>query len=242
MVAAVVTAAIVTSGALSATAGGGAPAQPREVVMAHADDRLPSITAADWVTYADHVVVVNAVSEQRLPPAQIEIERGEGLIGRRVDLQVKEVLWSRDGAPHPAPQSWAYNASGFTFNDGDTSALSPVALEGRPRIEAGHQYILAIVWEDARCSEGDEPEPGRWLGLGEGSELPYDGDVIGQGEHEGRLQTVEGARTLAGAAGPDVGIEEELVGQNAAALAATLKTATPGQRQQPKAPAENSCP
>ncbi|MBF8188531.1 hypothetical protein ITP53_22950 [Nonomuraea sp. K274] len=241
MVAAVVTAAVVTSGASGSAIAGGAPAQPREVVVAHGDDRLPSTTAADWVTYADHVVVVTAVSEQRLPPAQIELERGEGLVGRTVDLKVKEVLWSRDGAPHPAPQSWVYNGAGFTFSDGDTSNFSPVALDERPRIEAGHQYILAIVWEDAHCSEGDKPEPGRWLGLGEGSELPYDGDVIGQGEYEGQIQTVEGARTLAEDAGLDVGLEEEMVGEGAAALAAKLKVATPGERQQPKAPATTSC-
>jgi hypothetical protein len=35
-------------------------------MVAEGDDRLPSTTASDWVTYADHVVVATAASEHRL--------------------------------------------------------------------------------------------------------------------------------------------------------------------------------
>ncbi|MEV6158770.1 hypothetical protein AB0L53_51435 [Nonomuraea sp. NPDC052129] len=235
-----VTATAAMSGSMGAAAGGSA-AQPYKMVMAEADDRLPSVTATDWVTYADHVVVVSAASEQRLQPTQTELERGEGLIGRAVDLRVKEVVWSREGAPKPAPDGWTYNAAGFAFNDGNVTEAVPMAVHDRPRIEAGHDYIMAIVWEEARCSDGDEPEPGKWWGLGEGSEVPYDGSVIGQGEQEGQVQTVADARTLAAQAGPNTGVEEEMAGDNAAALAARLKATAPGEKRVEAEAAQTSC-
>ncbi|MEV6030196.1 hypothetical protein AB0L65_03550 [Nonomuraea sp. NPDC052116] len=218
-----------------------ASAQRRPVELTEADDRLPSTTATDWVTYADHVVVVNAASEQTIPPNQTDVERGEGLIGRKVSLEVKNVLWSREGAAQPAPKEWEYYATGWTFTNRDVNNPTVLAGEGRPRIEPGHQYILAIAWEGPRCAEGDAPEPGRWMGLGEGSELPFDGDVIGQGEMEGRTQSVAEARTAAAEADPNIGLEEEMVGNNADALAAKLKATPPGERQQFGPQATASC-
>jgi hypothetical protein len=203
------------------------------VVLGHGDDRLPNATAADWVTYADYVVVVSATSERALPPARTETERGEGVIGRKVGLEVKQVLWSRKGAAQPAPRSWEYNASGWVFSDGKPEDPAPFALEDRPRIESGHQYVLAITWEGPRCSPGDTPEPARWMGLGGGSELPFDGAVIGQGENEGQAQTVTEARTEAAAAGSVAELKDELAGQGASDLVAKLATATPGERQVP---------
>jgi hypothetical protein len=230
VVAGVVATAVFSGGGTQAQAR---PAQqPRQVVMGSAEDHLPSTTAADWVTYADHVVVVAATSEQLLPPGRSEVERGEGLLGRTVRLEVKQVLWSREGAPQPAPGSWDFQAAGAVFTDGQADRPTPMALHDRPRVEAGHQYVMAIAWEAAQCSPGDEPRPAGWVGLGEGSELPFDGGVIGQGESEGRTQSADQARRLAAEeAGPAAGIEEELAGADAAALTAKLKAATPGQRQ-----------
>ena len=111
------------------------------ILMADGDDRLPSITATDWVTYADHVVVVTAASERRLPISPTDAQRGEGLIGRTVTMKV---LWSRKDAANPAPTSWTYNAAGFAFAKGDPAAV-PMALHDRPRMEVGHQYILVIA-------------------------------------------------------------------------------------------------
>ncbi|WP_433515948.1 hypothetical protein ACQP2T_10425 [Nonomuraea sp. CA-143628] len=224
-------AALTVAGVATVNAADRAPA-PRQVVMADGDDRLPSITATDWVTYADHVVVVSATSEETIPPAQIEIERGEGLIGRKVNLEVKKVLWSREDAAQPAPKEWQYNASGWTFTEGNLNSPTPTAIYDRPRIEPGHQYILAITWEGQHCAEGDTPEPAKWMGLGEGSELPFDGDVIGQGEEEGHAQSAAEARTLAADAGPNTGLEEEMAGNSADALVAKLKATQPGERQQ----------
>jgi hypothetical protein len=240
--AALVAGATVLGATASGSTASGAGARPeRQVVMAHGDDRLPSVTATDWVTYADHVVVVTAASERISEPAQTDLQRGEGLLGRTVRLQVEDVLWSRDGAPQPAPESWDYSAAGSVFTDGAVAEPVPMALHDRPRVEVGHRYIMAIVWERARCSPGDAPEPARWMGLGEGSELPFDGGVIGQGELEGTTRTATQARALAAEPAADRGLEEELAGGGARALAERLKTTKPGVRAPSAAQAIATC-
>jgi hypothetical protein len=75
------------------------------------------------------------------------------------------------------------------------------------------------------------------MGLGEGSELPFDGDVIGQGENQGQPQSATDARTRAAEDGPSGGLEDELAGKGASELTAKLKTAKAGTRQLPPQPA-----
>ncbi|HEY1094652.1 MAG TPA: hypothetical protein VGE61_08100 [Glycomyces sp.] len=213
------------------------------VVLAHGSDHLPSVTAADWVTYADHVIVVEAVAEQAIEPSAEELERGEGIIGRTVTLAVEDVLWSRDGAPQAAPASWEFSAAGWTFTEGDLEGAREMALADFPRVEVGHQYVMAIRWEPAVCTEGGDSLPAQWRGLGEGSEIPFDEGTLGNGESEG---TVQDARAFA--ADVDVhlddGVEELLVGQGADALVAALANAKPDTAAQAEAQtlaAVNSC-
>lgn len=219
---------------VAASGSTGTPAAARpSVLLADGDDRLPSGTAADWVTYADHVVVVKVTSERTLPPNRTETERGEGMIGRKVGLQVQKVLWSRKGAAQPAPTSWEYNAAGWAFANGKLEDRTKVALHDRPRMETGHQYVIALAWDGPRCSPDEAPEAGRWMGLGEGSELPFDGGVIGAGENEGAVQTVAEARTTAAEAGAVADLEDQLAGKTAAELVTRLKSATPEVKQLP---------
>jgi hypothetical protein len=214
-----------------AIAGLAAPGSPEtalaepHVVMVEGADHLPSEAAADWVTYADHVVVVSAVAEATVPPTQLELDRGEGLIGRTVTLEISEVLWSREGAPMAAPTTWEYAAIGAQFIDGDTTAPLEMALHERPRVEVGHTYVMAIRWEVERCEEG-ETEPAQWRGLGEGSEIPFDDAVLGNGELEGDIQS---AQQFAAAAAEEtvIGLEEQVAGQTVDALVSELEAATP---------------
>ncbi|MEU5155305.1 hypothetical protein [Glycomyces sp. NPDC021274] len=193
--------------------------------MVEGVDHLPSETAADWVTYADHVVVVSAVSEVSVPPSQTELDRGEGIIGRTVTLEVSEVLWSRDGTLVAPPATWDYSAIGAQFTEGNTSEPFEMALHERPRVEVGHSYVMAIRWEPERCEDG-ESEPAQWRGLGEGSEIPYDDGVLGNGELEGEIQSPQQfAATEENVAFG--GLEEQVAGQSADALVAELETATP---------------
>ncbi|MBT2440912.1 hypothetical protein J7E93_12470 [Streptomyces sp. ISL-36] len=244
--AAAVTATVLTAtNLMNATSNGPAVGQHRPgdgVVLGEAADHLPSTTAVDWVTYADHVVVVSAVAERRIPPSRQELDRGEGVIGRQVTLKIDKVLWSRDGAARPAPKTWDYNAFGWQFTGGAVDAPRKMAMHERPRVEPGHSYIMAMVWEEARCAPGDAPEPARWRGLGEGSEIPYDAGIIGNGELEGRTHKTAKARkapapaqasaSAAGVNAADAALEERLAGQAADLLAAELKAARPTAKKQ----------
>jgi hypothetical protein len=218
-------------------------AASEEVLLGEGTDNLPSVTASDWVTYADHVIVVEAVSEASIPPSAEEIERGEGVIGRTVALTVEDVLWSREGAPRAAPASWNYSALGWHFTDGDTADPVKLALSEFPRVEVGHQYVMAIRWQAALCDEDGEYAPALWLGLGEGSEIPYDDGILGNGESEGTVQTAA-AFAAAAEEEPDQGIEELLAGQGADAIVSALAAATPDTAAQSEAEAfsvMNSC-
>src|SRR5262245_37644388 len=69
-------------GALRHDTEAGAP----PVAVVHGDDRLPSTTAADWVTYADHVLVVTPLSETASKPSKEDTARKEGVTDRLLQL------------------------------------------------------------------------------------------------------------------------------------------------------------
>jgi hypothetical protein len=213
------------------------------VMLGHGSDHLPSVTAADWVTYADHVVVVEALSEEALAPTAEDLERGEGIIGRTVALSIEEVLWSREGAAVAAPATWEYSGLGWHFDEGDVTDTVEMALHDLPRVEVGHRYVMAIRWEKAVCDEDGEYTRAQWRGLGEGSEIPYDDDTIGNGESEG---TVQDAAAFAADAEEeaDQGVEELLAGQDADAIVTALNSAVPDTAAQTELAAfdaETSC-
>ncbi|MFC8660738.1 hypothetical protein [Streptomyces sp. NPDC057199] len=208
------------------------------IIIAHGADNLPSRTASDWVTYADHVVAVTATAEKETPPAQSELDRGEGLIGRAVTLRIDQVVWSRADAPKAAPSTWVRPSMGWQFTDGDINNRVTVAKADSPRIQAGHSYTIAIVWEENPCS----PEGGRWRGLGAGSTVPYDNNRIGEGELEGRERTAEQARQVLDEGGPNIGLKDEMAGKDTAHLASALMAAEPDEsRQFAQEPAADTC-
>lgn len=244
----VIAAASVTGIAVAAFATSATPldtqaaAEPG-VMLGHGSDHLPSVTATDWVTYADHVIVVEALSEEALAPTAEDLERGEGIIGRTVTLAIEDVLWSREGATVAAPATWEYSGLGWHFAEGDVTDTVEMALHGLPRVEVGHQYVMAIRWEKAVCDEDGEYTRAQWRGLGEGSEIPYDDDTIGNGESEG---TVQDAAAFAADAEDEVhqGVEELLAGQSADAIVTALNSAVPDTAAQTESAAfaaETSC-
>ncbi|MCG0288031.1 hypothetical protein [Streptomyces sp. PSAA01] len=204
-----------------------ATARTEDVIVGQGADHLPNRSASDWVTYADHVVVVSATGEKEIAPTQQEVERGEGTVGLTVALTVDKVVWSRPDAHRPAPDTWEYSAMGWQFQGGDTGNRTKMALVDQPRVEPGHRYVMAIRWEAATCSPGDDPEPAQRRGLGEGSEVPFDAGVIGQGELEGRSRTAAQARSAKLEAGDDAGLEDQVAGRGEDALVQELKAAQP---------------
>lgn len=195
-------------------------------VVADGSDRLPNQSASDWVTYADHVVVVRATSETALDPDKDDQENGEGYIPREVTLQVEEVAWSRNDATKAAPKdSFTWDAFGWSWQDGKRIPMAP---ESAPRIEVGHTYIMAIVWQPAVDEDGDKMAA-HWDGLGADSTLPYDGNVIGQGESEGAVQSTppEPAPTD----DPNYSLEDAMSGKTVDDLVAELNKAKPEPRE-----------
>lgn len=197
----------------------------------HGADRRPDTTASDWVTYADYVVVVTPVSDTELPPTAIEVERGEGLILRKLELRVDEVLWRRPGRVAAAPETFTWTAHGWQFSDNDPANRVEMAARDEPRVETGHSYVMAIVHTPARCSPGDF-SPAGWRGLGTDSIIPFDGGVLGQGEEEGETRSAAASRAKVKPDEPNFSLEDRVVGTSKTNLRGLLERAKPTPAQQ----------
>ncbi|WP_304455137.1 hypothetical protein [Nocardiopsis sp. YSL2] len=184
-------------------------------------------TARDWVTNADHVILARAVDEQIHEPEPIEVERGEGMIGRTVSLDVQRVLWSAPAPARPAPETYEYPAWGFVFNGG-VDNLTPIGTQDEPRVEVGHDYVIAIDWEEARCTPGDEPQPAMWMGLDNNSVVPADDGVVGNGESGGRVASAQERRSSSEPVLRGEGtFEGRMMGNSVGALARELARTEP---------------
>ncbi|BBH67708.1 hypothetical protein ACTI_43930 [Actinoplanes sp. OR16] len=198
------------------------PAATEEIRLGEGRDRRGSLTAEDWATYADHVVVFTVANESRVSPSKKEIERGEGMVGRTVQVTVSKVLWSAPDAPQKAPRSLTMPAPGWVFNNNEDKAGEvKFGISGAPRLEKGHSYIKAIEWTDDPCSS--DPNVGTWEGLGAGGTLPYEQGVLGVGEFEGRVQTLDVAK--ARFKSDHAPLRQQVVGASTESLVAALKAA-----------------
>ncbi|MFD5315238.1 hypothetical protein [Streptomyces sp. NPDC127098] len=184
---------------------------------AGASERLPSWSATDWVSYADHVVVGALSSEREIAASEEELAAGEGYIGRSGTLDIRDVLWSRTGA-QPAPASGlSLSLVGWTFGGDDRQRM---AMAGVPRIETGHTYILTLAY----ASEG-------WELLGSGAILPYDEGVIGNGESAGTVRNADEAQAELAEAEWDLAtehsVEFQVTGHDGGTLVGLLASAEP---------------
>lgn len=169
------------------------------VIIADGRDAVPSRTLEDWVSYGDHTVIVNVASETEIPATAEEVTAGEGYIGRTVNMQIDQTVWSRTGAP-ALPSTITMAVDGWSFQ-GQTR--TPIAREEGSRLEPGHTYILSL----ALLADGS------WTAAGSGAALPYDGSVVGAGEFRGMTMNQaefsaaideEGTSAAEGVAGTDV--------------------------------------
>lgn len=193
-----------------------------EVVVASGADRYPNSTAADWTTYADHVVVGSVVSERRLPPTTVEVERGEGLIVRRLSISVERVLWSAPGLKSSAPSSFDWPALGWKFNTDPTYEETLMTGEHQPRLELGGTYVFALDRPSQYCSNTPSGAP-QWRGLGASSILPISRGIIGAGEFESRKVTPQEAKLEWAEVGAD--LPASVAGEDLTALASALSRA-----------------
>lgn len=198
-----------------------------DVLLGEGRDRTASQTADDWATYADHLLVVTVVDEVRHKPSRTETERGEGMIGRTAKLRVDKVLWSAPDAPQPAPAALSLSAAGWVFNNNEGRAGTvKFALKHSSRLDKGYTYVKAVEWIDDPCS--DDPKLGKWEGLGSGDTIPFDRGVLGAGEFEGRVHTLDEARTKLRTEGSGArSLRDQMVGSSVDKLIASVKTAQP---------------
>ncbi|WP_432014391.1 hypothetical protein [Streptomyces cucumeris] len=154
-----------------------------------------------------------------------EQQNDEGFMPRELTVRIDEVVWSNPKASSSPPTVGATmlrHAGGWTVHDGERT---PWVDPDRPMLQPGHSYLEA-VFKETRGPDGTEIPPS-WKGLGEGSKLPYDDGVIGNGETEGRAVAPAKYRTIEDEPGPAT-LEEQLAGKSATALATALDAAAPG--------------
>lgn len=206
------------------------------VQLGQGRDRTGSRTAQHWVSAAEHVAVVSVLSEVRGQPSSAELGRGEGLIGREIDARLDQVVWSAAKAFPKAPATIRLQAVGWVFNNNDGLGERRFALEGSPRLEPGHSYVVALDWVDDPCLE--DPAEGAWALLGGGGIIPADGGVLGAGEFEGTVFTVDEARKAWRKTNPTIaGLRDQVVGSEVGALVDRLESATPRPARPDEGPA-----
>ena len=86
--------------------------------------------------------------------------------------------------------------------------------------------MVTFVWEPPRCYEGDGRIPGRWVGLGAGSALPFDGETIGAGEFAGEVRDLDEAEEYAVTLSVD-SVAAQVTGERLDSLRTLLADAEP---------------
>lgn len=123
--------------AVVACGGGGSPEDSAAVRASNASSVLPYGTLTDWVSYGQQVSVVTVLSEQEISPEAEVLERGEGYIGRSVELAIGETIWTAPGVARIEGtievRDW-----GWTLRDGERIPIMP-------RMEPGKQYLAPLA-------------------------------------------------------------------------------------------------
>jgi hypothetical protein len=195
---------------------------PPAVAVIDGKPRTASETAEDWATYADHVLVVTVTDEVR---GQAGSKNDGGMVGRTATLKSQKVLWSAPDAPRQAPETVDLQVAGWFLNH-ETGSQRAWSLADTSRLEPGHTYVLALEWIDDPCSE--DPIDGSWEPLGPGGAIPYEDEVLGAGEFEGRVQTVDEAKSRRRTNSPDPASLRDLsVGGTVDELVGAVEDASP---------------
>lgn len=181
-----------------------------------ATDRHPSATAADWVRYADVVVVGKAVRERESGREALATGPYSHQLERTVELATQDTPFTSRARSHPTVgATFDYVAPGWKLlrSDGETRVAD---LTGdAPRVVPGHTYVLALRWEEER-----------WVALGEGAVVPFDDQRIGQGEWCGQVLDTDGfAQGERIGRSADRSLEKTLIGQGVPALKRELDRA-----------------
>lgn len=214
-----------------------AESRPPASITVSGSGRLPDYSATDWVTYGDFAVLVTVVSEQPHPLDPGALETGEGIRLREVTLRVDKTLWSSPRPETQVPATFDYLSYGWLYKgDQELSESATMAGEKMPRLEVGHDYVMALDY--VGCADSALTT---WRSLGEYSMVPADDGVIGQGELEGRAVTPTDP-AYSTPEGLDPSLRDSLVGRHLDAIAQALAAAKPTpESERPDYPAAHPC-
>lgn len=107
-------------------------------VAASMEEKFPSESLSDWVSYAQQVSVLTVLSEAQVPPPDEVWQRKEGYIGRIVTVRIDHDLWVAPGATpvHGEQQmlDWGWLLKGERLTPFSKAMLQP-----------GEQYVVPLA-------------------------------------------------------------------------------------------------
>ena len=124
----------------------GIPLDSDGFVASSSYPRFPTNDLQDLATFSDHLVIADVVAEEQLVPLEENLASGEGYVGRRATVSVRDILWSgvdTAGKPLAAPRgSLTFLVDGWVMHDGE---MYPDRSLGSDRIEVGGTYLIPLV-------------------------------------------------------------------------------------------------
>ncbi|MFD0256107.1 hypothetical protein ACFVGX_34955 [Streptomyces sp. NPDC127113] len=178
-------------------------------------DSLPSQTAEEWITNADHVVVATPTAEHDANRRNLTKGAIQYQTDRAVTFRTDKILWSSPSPRQQIGQNFDMVSAGWNVYR-DSGKRTKRTTADAPRLEPGHTYLLAL----RRFS-------GQWAVLGEGAAVPFDLQTVGQGEWCGRALSKEDvARGERFSRKDDHSLEKAVHGQDEQAVIRELERAT----------------
>ncbi len=102
---------------------------------------VPGDSLADWVTYADWIVVATVTSESALDPNAREIAADEGLIARELSVRIDRTVFA-GRRPDEPPRPFRFIALGWAFRDDEQVRIR---MQGSAYLTVGRTYLLPIA-------------------------------------------------------------------------------------------------
>ena len=173
-----VVAALLASGC-SAAAEPAAPTRTTSPVTVAADalTLVEMSSVRDWVTYADKVVLVRVISEQRLKPSEDEVAAGEGYLPRQITVQIVRTLWAQPSATRDLPQTVSWLQGAWLFGKGEPERRLVSDADGAWG-EVGRDYVAALAFSGFGPTES-ALKAKFWGSL---TMIPAQDGVVGRGE------------------------------------------------------------
>jgi hypothetical protein len=145
---------------------GHGPAAPK-ILRAEAQEKFPSETLSDVVSWSDQVSIVTAIGASEVPDSSPQSPGDDvRLIGRDITYHIDQTIWHRAGAPELTGTFTAGGGGGW-----ETSSDHPkvrIALEGAPWVEVGEQYVMPLALDQ-----------GKWGPYSSSAVVPYvNGKVV----------------------------------------------------------------